>query len=164
MSRVSPLIRAALIVRDVSVSKRFYQDVLGFESVQFEGDLSRGNAWRLLGVTDRARVEACILKAQDPAIGMIGLFQVDDPTMQPPVEPGDAVRVGDVVLVMNCDDLNPVQDALNVFGARILSPPLKLETEHFVGVREMMFMDPDGTKINLIERPVPTVTVEIEGQ
>ncbi len=162
MSEISPLIRAALIVSDLDASHAFYRDVLGLDKVHFEGDLSTGNAHRLLGVGEDATVRARILKAQDPAIGMVGLFQVDDESMPPPRNPTTSVQVGDVALVMNCADLDPVRVALEDRGAQIICGPLRLETSLFKGAREMMFLDPDGTKINLIERPVPTVHVTDE--
>jgi catechol 2,3-dioxygenase-like lactoylglutathione lyase family enzyme len=157
VSDVSPLIRAAVIVSDLGRSRDFYRSVIGLNEVKFEGDLTRGNACRLLGVSQGTKITACILKSAGPPIGMVGLFQIGDAEVRGNIPASNCFEVGDVALVMNCTDLDVVHERAKLAGAPVICPPLRLETEHFVGVREMSFLDPDGTKINLIERPIPKI-------
>ena len=149
--RLSPMVRAALLVADLERSRAFYTDLLGIAEVFFEGELSEGNTHVLLGVPASTRLRAVILKAPGPAYGMVGLFELSTPTPAPVRRSSNAANVGDVTLVFYCDQLDPVYEALKQGGHTIISPPLNLIIGDFVKQREMIFRDPDGVLINLIE-------------
>jgi catechol 2,3-dioxygenase-like lactoylglutathione lyase family enzyme len=151
MSRTSPMIRAALFVRDLRVSERFYRDLLGLEEVYFQGDISSGNAYRLLGMPEGSQTRVLILKARGPSIGMVGLFEVADP--QPPalVRAAAQVNIGEACLVFYCQNLTPVHEHLEQTGGVCLCPPVHLEVGDQIKQREMTLRDPDGVLINLIE-------------
>lgn len=151
MPRLSPMVRSALFVRDLDRAVRFYRDVLGLAETWFEGDLSDGNAHELLGRPPGTTTRAAILKAEGPAYGMVGLFQVDHPA-PPAVErdPG-TINAGETCLVFYCDDLDPVTARLGEAGATVLCAPVPLRIGDKVKQREMCFRDPDGILVNLIE-------------
>ena len=151
MVRSSPMIRSALFVRDLAVSVRFYRDLLGLEETFFEGELSDGNAWRLLGMPAATRTRALILKAPGPAIGMVGLFELRDPAPPPLDRDGAGANLGEACLVFYCADLTPVFERLEEAGGTCVCPPLHLEVNQQVKQREMTLRDPDGVMINLIE-------------
>jgi catechol 2,3-dioxygenase-like lactoylglutathione lyase family enzyme len=70
---VSRLVRTALFVSDLAKSKAFYKDLLGLGQILFEGQFQGEVLGRLLGLKPTDKVDACILKAEGPAYGMIGL-------------------------------------------------------------------------------------------
>jgi catechol 2,3-dioxygenase-like lactoylglutathione lyase family enzyme len=145
------MVRAALLVADLERSRTFYTDLLGLPEVFFEGELSQGNTHVLLGVPASTRVRAVILKAPGPAYGMVGLFELAEPIPPSVTRQSSAAHVGDVTLVFYCDDLDPVHERLRRGGHTIVSPPVNLVIGDFVKQREMIFRDPDGVLINLIE-------------
>jgi catechol 2,3-dioxygenase-like lactoylglutathione lyase family enzyme len=145
------MVRAALLVADLDRSRAFYTGLLGLTEVFFEGELSEGNTHVLLGVPASTRIRAIILKAPGPAYGMVGLFELTEPTPAPVQRPSSAAHVGDVTLVFYCDQLDPVFESLKRDGHTIISPPVNLVIGDFVKQREMIFRDPDGVLINLIE-------------
>ena len=149
--RLSPMVRAALLVGDLERSRAFYGELLGLDEVFFEGELSEGNTHALLGVPASTRLRAVILKAPGPAYGMVGLFELTEPAPAPVTRQGSAAHVGDVTLVFYCADLDPVHQQLVADGHTIISPPVNLVIGDFVKQREMIFRDPDGVLVNLIE-------------
>lgn len=151
MARTSPMIRSALFVRDLGASTRFYRDLLGLDEIFFEGTLSDGNAWQLLGMPAGTRTRAVILKAPGPSIGMVGLFELSGPAPEPVTRNAASANLGEACLVFYCKDLTPVHARLEEAGGTCLCPPLHLEVNNQVKQREMTLRDPDGVMINLIE-------------
>ena len=151
MESISPMVRSALMVSDLERSTRFYRDLLGLDETWYAGELSDGNAHRLLGMPAGSLTRACILKAPGPAWGMVGLFEISQPT--PPLLARDNGRInqGETCLVFYHRDLDAVQAGLEAEGLPVLCPPLMLEVDGVARQREMTFRDPDGVLINLIE-------------
>lgn len=149
--RVSPLVRTALFVRDLERALRFYRDLLGLREVYYQGELGRGNAWRLLGVPAGSACRAVILKAEGPAIGMVGLFEVAGVAEAPVTPAATGARAGETCLVFYCSDLGHIHAALEDFGGSCVCAPLALEVDGHVKQREMTLRDPDGVLVNLIE-------------
>ena len=149
--RLSPMVRAALLVSDLERSRTFYTELLGLDAVFFEGELSEGNTHALLGLPAGTRLKAVILKAPGPAYGMVGLFELSDPKPATVQRQSSAAHIGDVTLVFYCADLDPVHNRLRDEGHTIISPPVNLVIGDFVKQREMIFRDPDDVMINLIE-------------
>ena len=94
----SPLIRAALFVRDLDRATAFYRDVFGFDTVYYEGVLDHPATAQIIGSVSDARVECRIIRGDGPNFGMVGLFHVSP---QPPdLERSHAgVNLGEAVLV-----------------------------------------------------------------
>lgn len=151
MARLSPMVRAALFVRDLEASTRFYRDLLGLEECWYEGDLSDGNAHALLGMPAGTAVRARILKAPGPAWGMVGLFELNDPRPLAVARDASRANLGESCLVFYCADLDPVVEQLETAGYPVLCPPLVLRLAGQDRQREMCCRDPDGIMINLIE-------------
>lgn len=152
MTNASPMVRTALFVADLERATRFYLDVLGLTEIWYEGELTEGNAHELLGMPAGSVTRAKILKADGPEWGMVGLFEVSNPT--PPELSRDTARInqGETCLVFYHPDLDHVMQGLEAGGHQVLCAPLLFNMEGKDRQREMTFRDPDGVLVNLIER------------
>ena len=80
----SPLVRSALIVRDLDRSRRFYEGVIGLTAVYLEADLTQTITWKLFNSAQDQPTRCVILKPPHidgraaPDFGMLGLFEVSD--------------------------------------------------------------------------------------
>lgn len=151
MTKLSPMIRAAVFVSDLDRSREFYGEVLGLRDVFLEGELSDGNIHEVLGVAEGTHTRAAILKVPGPAIGMVGLFELSNPKPPPASLEPQGPNLGEACMVFYCDDLDPVLHKLRQGNHTIVAPPLALRIGGYVKQREMIFRDPDGVMINLIE-------------
>jgi catechol 2,3-dioxygenase-like lactoylglutathione lyase family enzyme len=144
----SPLIRAALMVRNLERSRAFYAAVLGLTQEYFIGDMQGSTAAAIIGVPETANIRAAILKAPGVDYGMLGLFEM--PIDTPAITPRDGgLALGEAVLVFYTEDLDHALTAAVEHGGRLATPLQVLNSR-----REVALRDPDGVAINLIERPV----------
>ena len=154
--------RTTLIVTDAGRSIAFYRDLLGF-SVWYDGEIvlsGRGLAAGAAG--DRTRL--VIMKAADPVIGMIGLLQWVEPEIPVPAVPRTRLGVGDVVFVMQGDDVVGTHQRLIEAGARIFAGPHPFEVHGADGallrMTSMSFWDPDGYFVELNQLLGPAAGTE----
>ena len=147
----SPLIRAALIVRDLELSRRFYADLLGFTEEYASGETRSEAFTTLLGQPPGTRCRFQVLKQPGPCFGMIGLFELTDPPPAAMPAPGASVSSGNVVLVFYATDLDPFIARVESYGGRLLAPVVDLASRNR-SQRELVACDPDGVRVNLIER------------
>lgn len=147
--QVGPLLRTAILVADLDRSVAFYKDVLGLRETYFDGQINDPAMARLLGIADLDSSRCTILKAEGPAIGMIGLFEISGPENESGATEN---RVGQTCLVFNHPNLQELNAHLKKDGHTIVCPPTEIRiTEDFKSL-EMTFRDPDGVIINCIER------------
>ena len=146
--------RTTLIVSDLERSLAFYRDLLGL-SVWYDGEIvlsGRGLAAGAAG--DRTRL--VIMRASDPLIGMIGLLHWVEPALPAPAAPRERLGVGDVVFVMQGDDVHETHRRLVAAGARIFAAPHRFEVAAADGTPLVMtsisFWDPDGYFFELNQR------------
>ena len=151
MSRLSPMIRAAVFVSNLERSRTFYEEVLGLREVFLEGELSEGNIHEVMGMPEGTHTRAVILKVSGPAVGMVGLFELSHPKPPPVSRDPERPNLGEACMVFYCDDLDAVMRKLQQGNHTIVAPPLALRIRGYVKQREMIFRDPDGAMINLIE-------------
>lgn len=151
--------RTTLIVRDIEVSKRWYEEVLSL-SVWMETDFTLSGQGLAAGKAgDQTRL--VILKAEHDKIGMIGLLQWVDPVLPAPPIP-DAVTYGLPTFVVETDDATEVARRAERYGGRVHSAPREWSTrgargemKHFIGTS---VFDPDGhfyeaNQVTRIEEP-----------
>jgi catechol 2,3-dioxygenase-like lactoylglutathione lyase family enzyme len=146
--------RTTLIVRDLARSLAFYRDVLGF-SVWCDGEIVLTGTGLAAGSRgDRTRL--VIVKADDPVVGMIGLLEFTDPPLAAPAVTRERLGIGDVVFVMQSDDVQAAHERLVVAGARIHAAPHPFQVTGADGTQlemsAMSFWDPDGFFIELNQR------------
>ncbi len=151
---VNILKRTTLIVEDLGRSLAFYRDLLGF-TVWYDGEIvlsGRGLAAGAAG--DRTRL--VILRAKDPVVGMIGLLQWLEPSLPRPAAARERLGVGDVVFVMQGEDVAESHRRLRDAGARIFADPHPFEVRGADGAMlrmiSMSFWDPGGYFIELNQR------------
>jgi catechol 2,3-dioxygenase-like lactoylglutathione lyase family enzyme len=155
----SPLIRTALMVRDLERSRAFYEAVVSLRGVYLDADLGATIAWKLLGLPQGTGVRTVILKPVEidgrpaPDFGMLGLFELAD--APPPVAPqAGAVRFGEPVLVFYVSDIDAALRAAIAHGGSLLSGPERFRLPDLdVDVAEAIVRDPEGVAVNLVQTP-----------
>ena len=149
--KLSQMVRAAVIVSNLERSVDFYENVLGLREVYFEGSLDHPAGAQLLAMPEGTKIRAKILKAPGPAFGMVGLFELADPAPDSVRRNEASSNIGEMCQVYYCDDVGEVHDKLVEGGHTVVCPPTFLKVGNRTGQREMVFRDPDGAMINLIE-------------
>jgi len=146
--------RTTLIVRDAGRSLEFYRDVFGM-TVWYDDEIVLGGVTLPVGARgDRTRL--VIMRAQDPVIGMIGLLQFTTPPLPAPEAERATLGIGDVVFVMQTDDVEAVHARLRAWGARIQAPPHDFEVRGAdgaqLGMTTLSCWDPDGYFFEINQR------------
>lgn len=145
--------RTTLIVRELERSLAFYRDVLGF-TVWYDGEIVlSGVGLAAGGAGDRTRL--VIVRAEDPVVGMIGLLQFTDPELPPPPR-RLRLGIGDVVFVMQTDDVHGVHERARAAGVRVHAAPHAFEVAGAQGERLQMtslsIWDPDDYFVEINQR------------
>lgn len=137
--------RTTLIVRDMAVSKKWYEQVLGMSAWYDSEFILSGE--QLAAGKEGDRTHLVILKCDDPTIGMIGLLQWIEPVMPAP-EISYQVGYGNPVFVVASDDAVATHQRAVEHGSRIFCEPREWSTrgangmmKNFIGIS---FFDPDG--------------------
>lgn len=139
------------MVSDLDRSRRFYGELLGFTE-EFASGVTRDPAsTSLLGQPAGSLCRFVVLKRPGPAFGMLSLFEASEPALPPRPPSLPTACLGDVFLTFYLRDLDPFVAQLEAAGGRLLVPPTTLVTNHSAH-RQLVASDPDGVRINLMER------------
>jgi catechol 2,3-dioxygenase-like lactoylglutathione lyase family enzyme len=146
--------RTTLIVRDAGRSLQFYRDVLGM-SVWYDDEIVlSGHGLAAGSAGDRTRL--VIMRGLDPVIGMIGLLQWVEPALPGPAGQRDRLGIGDVVFVVQSDDVHEAYRRLQAWDARIYAAPHEFRVRGADGQELVMtsisFWDPDGYFFEMNQR------------
>lgn len=152
---VAPLARATIFVRDIDESLKLYRDILGLKPM-FD------NYWKGSGInaimgTDGLELRATVLMAGESVQGNLGIYQLhNDETKPPPSQQTPDTRTGDFALVFPTNDIHRLTAEITAAGYPIVSPPVALieRDDYAVQPVEMMFRDPDGVLVNLVQAGV----------
>lgn len=152
---VAPLARATIFVRDMDESLKLYRDILGLRPM-FD------NYWKGSGInaimgTDGLELRATVLMAGESVSGNLGIYQLHNDETKPPVSQQTRdTRTGDFALVFPTNDIHRLTAEIIAAGYPIVSPPVSLieRDEYAVQPVEMMFRDPDGVLVNLVQAGV----------
>jgi catechol 2,3-dioxygenase-like lactoylglutathione lyase family enzyme len=146
--------RTTLIVRDAERSRHFYVDVLGFQP-WYDDEIVLGGVGLAAGAKGD-RTLLVIVRAQDPQIGMLGLLQFTEPPLPAPAMERTRLGIGDVIFVMQTDDVAEVHRRLEAWDARIHAAPHAFEVRgadgQLVRMTTVSFFDPDGYFFEVNER------------
>ena len=155
--------RTTLLVEDIGKSMDFYQR-LGL-TPWFERSSRDTDEGGVIGsaelplTADPKMGRIVIMRGNDDRIGMIGLLGYERPPLANARGNLMGVGVGDVIIMIETDDINFVYNRLQETGARFHSPPERFEVTNPDGtIRDtgyrMFVYDPDG---HLIEVSEPSV-------
>ncbi len=142
-----------IIVSDIEKSKKFYQQILGFE-VAMETEIDDAEFARGVGIRG-TRVRGVFFKVPNTPT-LIEMFQYTAPHESQAHDPGE--RPSDIGIghfAFQVDDIDAVYAKLRESEVPFVSTPVKIAESHkdVGGVRFCYFRDPDGTLLELILIP-----------
>ena len=137
--------RTTLIVRDMAVSRRWYEHVLGMTTWLDTEYVLSGEGIAAGSAGDRTHL--VIMRAEHDKIGMIGLLQWLDPPLPAPDVP-TSVQYGTPVFVVETDDAAELARRAEELGTRVhmrqrrfTVPGADGSIRHLLGTA---LFDPDG--------------------
>jgi glyoxylase I family protein len=143
-------------VSDIERSRRFYTDVLGFETVA-EFDFDDADTARVMGVPG-ARFKGIFMKCDGMRIELIGF---SNPPPEPARQARRANEIGHSHLSFYVTDLDATLRELRAQGV-----PVEEETRAVLmnGIECCVVRDPDGFPIEIVQTPTLTLLpYETEG-
>jgi len=150
---VSPINRATIFVRDQERSLKLYRDLLGLR-VFFNNYWDNGGINAIMN-TQGETLRAIVVESGDGVFGKLGIYQLSAASVAkaPPPEQSTTTKVGDFAIVFTTNDIDGYMAKIKAAGYPIISPPvvLKENPAYEVQGREMMFRDPDGVLVNLVQ-------------
>ena len=138
--------RTTLIVRDIEVSSKWYEEVLDM-SLYYDDTITLGGKGMAAGKKgDITHLK--IYKCSDPVIGMIGLLQWIDPDLPAPEEIPTKVDYGNPTFVVDTDNVDEVYKKALTLGTHIHSEPHEWSVRgadgNMINFITMSVFDPDG--------------------
>lgn len=159
MSRVGPVKRVTLWVRDVEASLVLYRDLLGLCVI--EDKLLEGPAVASLLGLDAGRLRIVHLAAGEAQThGWVGLYALTGarpaPASLPPPDP-QRFSLGQAAVVFETREFDDILRRLDAGGYRFLGRPIDYVKPSGGGptpagrYREAVFFDPDGIPVSVIQ-------------
>jgi catechol 2,3-dioxygenase-like lactoylglutathione lyase family enzyme len=152
---LAPMARATIFVRDIEKSLALYRDLLGLKPM-FDNTWKGKGINAIMGTEDKV-LRATVLMAGDSIQGNLGIYQLsNEKGTPPPPARGTDTRIGDVAVVFPTNDIWNLTRKIQDAGYEMISPPVTLieRPEYEVQPVEMMFRDPDGVLVNLVQAGV----------
>jgi lactoylglutathione lyase len=150
---LKPLHHVVLSVSDFDRSVEFYERALGFKKT-LEAPVEGDRYVRYLRLPAGTTGRMGMLQADERTTGMIEVIQWSPPLEQttPPKRPGDP---GACMLALELEDetLEDVCARLDALGVPLWSEITPVELEGYPPFRTMLFEDPDGLLIEVIQLP-----------
>ena len=138
--------RTTLIVRDIEVSSKWYEEVLGM-SLYYDDTITLGGKGMAAGKKGDV-THLKIYRCSDPVIGMIGLLQWIDPELPAPEEIPTKVDYGNPTFVVDTDNVDEVYKKALTLGTHIHSEPHEWSVRgadgNMINFITMSVFDPDG--------------------
>ncbi len=146
--------RTTLLVRSLERSTAFYRDVLGL-AVYYDDEIELSGVGLAAGQRGD-RTHLVIMRAADPVVGMIGLLEFTAPRLPEPAAPRSRLGIGDIVFVMQGDDVAGVHQRALQFGARIHAAPHRFDVRgadgRMLSMTSLSLWDPDDYFIEFNQR------------
>jgi catechol 2,3-dioxygenase-like lactoylglutathione lyase family enzyme len=138
--------RTTLIVRDIEVSSKWYEEVLGM-SLYYDDTITLGGKGMAAGKKGDV-THLKIYKCSDPVIGMIGLLQWIDPELPAPEEIPTKVDYGNPTFVVDTNNVDEVYKKALTLGTHIHSEPHEWSVRgadgNMINFITLSVFDPDG--------------------
>ena len=138
--------RTTLIVRDIEVSSKWYEEVLDM-SLYYDDTITLGGKGMAAGKKGDV-THLKIYKCSDPVIGMIGLLQWIDPELPAPEEIPTKVDYGNPTFVVDTDNVDEVYKKALALGTHIHSEPHEWSVRgadgNMINFITLSVFDPDG--------------------
>jgi len=104
-------------------------------------------------------LRAIVVESGDGVFGKLGIYQLSAASVAKagPPDLSTTTKVGDFAIVFTTNDIDGYTAKIKAAGYPIVSPPVVLRPNpaNEVQAREMMFRDPDGVLVNLVQPGVP---------
>lgn len=153
MVKVSEIHHVALTVSNLARSQAFYEDVLGFHKtvdIPLGGTVLEG----LLQLKPGVKGRSIIMQQGASMIGEVELIEFDPPSEKQlgPKRPGDP-GIFLLSFEVTGEQLEDTHDRLKEMGVECYSKPQPLEIPDYGTVKAIIFEDPDGIMIELMQLP-----------
>lgn len=149
--------RATIFVRDRAKSMKLYRDILGMR-VFFDNFWDSPPINAIMGTSGETLRGTVLEGSGSPLYGKLGIYQLSPASVRRAGAPSRSrkAQVGDIAVVFVVDDIDRLAGLIKAGGYVIISPPtiLRRNPSYKVQGREMLFRDPDGILVNLIQPPV----------
>lgn len=150
---ISEIHHVALAVSNMERSVAFYRDILGFRKT-LDMPLGGASLERLLRLRPGTTGRSVIMQQGLSAVGEVELVQFSPP----PTTPSPAMRAGGLGAFLlsfevRDEELTEVYRRLLRKGIACYSEPQDLELSKYGKIRAVIFEDPDGQLIELVQLP-----------
>lgn len=155
MASISEIHHVAITVSDIEKSIAFYRDVLGFRKT-LDIPLSPTIVEKVLRLHPDVKGRSVIMQQGPSQIGEVELIQFENTGQKPsgPKRPGDPGMFllsfsvsGEVI-----DDTKTRLEAMGL-GVQCYGAPNTIELPEYGNIRVIIFEDPDGIMIELVQLP-----------
>ena len=138
--------RTTLIVRDIEISSKWYEEILDM-SLYYDDTITLSGQGLAAGKKGDV-THLKIYKCSDPVIGMIGLLQWLDPELPAPEKIPTKVDYGNPTFVVDTDNVDEVYKKALALGTHIHSEPHEWSVRgadgNMINFITLSVFDPDG--------------------